>query len=53
MRFYKSLGVPYISLFACYLGEDYRALYGVPDISVLKILLKTSGRERVTTGGAI
>ncbi len=40
MRFYKSLGAPYISLFACYLDEDYRALYGVPDISALKNFVK-------------
>lgn len=40
MRFYKSLGVPYISLFACYLGEDYRVRYGVPDFSALKNFVK-------------
>ena len=40
MRFYKSLGEPYISLFACYLGEDYRVRYGVPDFSALKNFVK-------------
>jgi len=40
MRFYKSLGEPYISLFACYLGEDYRARCGVSDFSALKNFVK-------------
>ena len=40
MRFYKSFGAPYISSFACYLGEDYRALYGVSDFSALKNFVK-------------
>lgn len=53
MRFYKSLGEPYISSFACYLGEDYRARCGVPDFSALINFVKKSGHERVTTDGAI
>lgn len=40
MRFYKSLGAPYISSFACYLGEDYRARCGMPDFSALKNFVK-------------
>ncbi|MBQ8578549.1 MAG: DUF4838 domain-containing protein [Clostridia bacterium] len=30
--FYRMLGFSDISTFACYLGEDYEALYGAPDI---------------------
>jgi len=33
IHYYNSLGFEYISTFACYLGEDYEALYGEPDIS--------------------
>ena len=30
VRYYKSMGFDRISSFACYLGEDYRMLYGLP-----------------------
>lgn len=30
--FYKSLGIQDITTFACYLGQDYEELYGIPDI---------------------
>lgn len=33
IAFYRELGFEDISSFACYLGEDYEALYGEPDIS--------------------
>ncbi len=32
MAFYRSLGFERISSFACYLGADYRALYGLPPL---------------------
>ncbi len=31
-EYYGSLGIRDLSTFACYLGEDYRKLYGMPDI---------------------
>ena len=34
--FYASLGFQRISSFACYLGPDYRALYGPPDLSAFE-----------------
>lgn len=34
--FYRSLGVGNVTSFACYLGADYEALYGVPDFSAVK-----------------
>lgn len=33
LAFYRGLGFERISSFACYLGADYRALYGLPDLS--------------------
>lgn len=33
VEYYKGLGFEEIASFACYLGEDYEALYGEPDIS--------------------
>lgn len=36
IEFYRSLGVENISSFACYLGSDYEALYGMPDFSAIK-----------------
>ena len=33
MAFYRRLGFQRIESFACYLGADYRALYGLPDLS--------------------
>lgn len=30
--YYKSVGFSDLSTFACFLGKDYRALYGMPDI---------------------
>ena len=33
IAFYRDKGIPYISSFACYLGKDYEALYGEPDLS--------------------
>lgn len=33
IAFYREMGFDQISSFACYLGEDYEALYGAPDIS--------------------
>lgn len=35
IEFYRSLGVSSISSFACYLGSDYEALYGMPDFSAI------------------
>lgn len=35
VAFYKTLGFEDISSFACFLGEDYEALYGAPDIPPL------------------
>lgn len=35
IEFYRSLGVGNISSFACYLGSDYEALYGMPDFSAI------------------
>lgn len=32
VAFYKSVGFEIISSFACFLGEDYEALYGEPDV---------------------
>ncbi len=32
LEYYKARGVENITTFACYLGEDYEALYGEPDI---------------------
>ena len=36
IEFYRSLGVGNVTSFACYLGADYEALYGVPDFSAVK-----------------
>ena len=36
ISFYRSLGFEDIGAFACFLGEDYEALYGEPDISAFK-----------------
>ena len=33
VKYYESLGFGEIASFACFLGEDYEALYGEPDIS--------------------
>ena len=33
IAYYRSLGFENISCFACYLGQDYRKLYGLPDLS--------------------
>lgn len=33
LRFYRELGFADISGFACFLGEDYEALYGEPDLT--------------------
>jgi len=33
LRFYRALGFADISCFACFLGADYEALYGEPDLS--------------------
>lgn len=33
IAFYREKGFEYISSFACFLGEDYEALYGAPDIA--------------------
>ena len=33
ISWYKALGFEDISCFACFLGEDYEALYGEPDIA--------------------
>ena len=33
MNFYRRLGFERVSSFACYLGADYRALYGLPDLT--------------------
>ena len=35
IEFYRSLGAGKISSFACYLGSDYEALYGMPDFSAI------------------
>ena len=32
MAFYRRLGFERVSSFACYLGADYRALYGLPEL---------------------
>ena len=32
IAYYKSLGIDEITTFACYLGQDYEDLYGIPDI---------------------
>ncbi len=37
--YYRSLGFEEISCFACFLGEDYEALYGEPDISDFKMFI--------------
>ncbi len=36
VNFYKSFKVDCISAFACYLGEDYKELYGKPDLSAFE-----------------
>ena len=36
IEFYKRLGFNDIASFACYLGEDYEALYGESDISAFE-----------------
>lgn len=33
MKFYENLGFEDVTVFACYLGEDYEALHGAPDIA--------------------
>lgn len=33
IAYYRALGFQDIACFACYLGEDYEALYGEPDVS--------------------
>ncbi|MBR3504851.1 MAG: DUF4838 domain-containing protein [Clostridia bacterium] len=33
MAFYRRLGFQRVESFACYLGADYRALYGLPDLT--------------------
>lgn len=38
--FYRSLGVGNVTSFACYLGADYEALYGVPDFSAINRVKK-------------
>lgn len=38
--YYSSLGVKEIASFACYLGADYRELYGAPDFSAIKNFAK-------------
>jgi len=37
MAFYSGLGFERIQSFACYLGADYRALYGLPDLDAFRI----------------
>ena len=32
MEFYEKAGYEYITAFACYLGEDYNDLFGIPDL---------------------
>ena len=32
LAFYEELGFERITTFACFLGEDYEALYGAPDL---------------------
>lgn len=34
MDYYSSLGFEYLSSFACYLGSDYRELFGNPNINI-------------------
>ena len=36
IAYYRSLGFENISCFACYLGRDYRKLYGLPDLSAFR-----------------
>ena len=38
--FYHSLGITDISTFACFLGSDYRALYGMPDLGGYERLIR-------------
>ena len=33
IAYYESLGFENVTTFACYLGEDYRRLHGMPDVS--------------------
>ena len=40
---YREKGFDYISSFACYLGEDYEALYGEADIRPLADALREEG----------
>lgn len=40
IAYYRSLGIEYVSTFGCFLGEDYSALYGPPDISDFPRCLK-------------
>lgn len=37
-EFYKNIGAECISSFACFLGEDYKELYGEPDISAFEFI---------------
>ncbi len=41
-RMYAETGMEYITTFACYLGEDYRALYGAPPIKPFMELVNRS-----------
>ena len=43
MAYYRSLGFENISCFACYLGQDYRALYGLPDLSAFRLTPQCGG----------
>ena len=36
LRFYRDLGFEDVSCFACFLGPDYEALYGEPDLSAFR-----------------
>ena len=40
VHLYKEQGFNYISTFGCYLSEDYKSLYGAPDLSPMKNLIK-------------
>ena len=37
IAYYRSLGFQRISSFACYLGQDYRMLWGLPDLSAFRV----------------
>lgn len=40
IEFYHSLGIRDVTTFACYLGEDYRALYGLPDLGGFENMIR-------------